>query len=944
MATIQEVQAQLDSIRRDNAQRQLNWMRQKNENRKQALVRSEEKNGTRQGQGAAPAADTREGGPLARTSPEAASRFPGVEEVSRLKYGLETPKVPASLPRLWETRTALPAPAAPARSAQSYQEEMDGLDSALQELRRQHRRLDLQSTTMRIQATGTNNVSGTGPNPRVMSQVRDMQDQAGELAKEIARLEENRAGLQAERDRADEREFELKRRDPAFQAAVRGVLEAVPGKGVPRSRKPDHNEAFHATMYFQAKAQGNAALAEAAKNSANMALDRMSEGQRDRLVWYVSQGEYDQAADYLERIMPELNRRQAAQLERRMSDWAQEHPVLGAATNITSWPLNIPAYFDNARQAAENLITGEDRHSPYLTSYSGPKIGSGAAQGTQEAARSAAVQATGSEAVGDAAAFLVGTGLSIGQNATQIAALGPGSLAAMALSAAGGSTAEALDRGATPGQAFALGTASGAVEALTEKLPLDNLFRLAKTGGRQGVKGAAIELLKQMGTEATEEAISEIAGNIADAAVMGDMSELNDYIRQLQEAGMTRGDAERAAAFRFYWVNTGLAALGGGISGGVMGGGALALGQAGKNRAIDQAYQAMGEYGVFSPEAAAATREARYRLGPSTQELGNATRPVRLPGDGVTPPAAENAVQAPGGPVEAGAAEGNIPAPSQAQQGVQSPQNAAQRGAGQGSALDASNGGPHPSSGGTAPTVDAYEGRALTGGDLAAQFAFVENTMREAFEAGRLDEQGYRETVAAARQHYAEMTAAQGGAERVQGQSPASDAPGGTTPTADTYESRALTETETELAAQVRALRQDYAQGRISDGQFDAMMDSLETQAALEGMETSRFMELVDKLGPMGPAAEGGTVNAAGTAAEERLFDGDGGRLSGAGAGGKAGGLGAGRPQGPADAGGETGYRGDFGQHVRTEAVSSRELGLTSGTDERTVRLLPEDA
>lgn len=131
MATIQEVQAQLDSIRRDNAQRQLNWMRQKNENRKQALVRSEEKNGTRQGQGAAPAADTREGGPLARTSPEAASRFPGVEEVSRLKYGLETPKVPASLPRLWETRTALPAPAAPARSAQSYQEEMDGLDSAV---------------------------------------------------------------------------------------------------------------------------------------------------------------------------------------------------------------------------------------------------------------------------------------------------------------------------------------------------------------------------------------------------------------------------------------------------------------------------------------------------------------------------------------------------------------------------------------------------------------------------------------------------------------------------------------------------------------------------------------------------------------------------------------------------------------------------------------------
>ena len=53
--------------------------------------------------------------------------------------------------------------------------------------------------------------------------------------------------------------------------------------------------------YFQAKAKGDGALAEAAKRSADMALDLMSEGQRDRLAYYVGMGDYDGAADYLNR-------------------------------------------------------------------------------------------------------------------------------------------------------------------------------------------------------------------------------------------------------------------------------------------------------------------------------------------------------------------------------------------------------------------------------------------------------------------------------------------------------------------------------------------------------------------------------------------------------------------------------------------------------------------
>ena len=42
----------------------------------------------------------------------------------------------------------------------------------------------------------------------------------------------------------------------------------------------------------------------------------------------------------------------------------KEHPVLGAAVNMVSWPMNIPAYFANAKQAAKNLVTGKDELDP----------------------------------------------------------------------------------------------------------------------------------------------------------------------------------------------------------------------------------------------------------------------------------------------------------------------------------------------------------------------------------------------------------------------------------------------------------------------------------------------------------------------------------------------------------------------------------------------------
>lgn len=791
------------------------------------------------------------------------------------------PFVPAS--------AASRVPSLGARDMDVVQREIDGVDSVIQKLRERQNELDGQARQMDSRARAMKNRAGAYANlvrdDSSAAQAAQLHSQAQEVGKAIAQMEGSRAALRAEWEQADEQGFNRVRQTEGFRATVDKAMGSPIGVVTANSRNPSHYDVSSAMTYFQAKARGEERLAEAAKGSADMALDRMSKAQQERLAYYVGMGDYDGAAAYLNRIAPALNRAEAENLEQGMAEWAQKHPVQGAMTNIVSWPLNIPAYFANAGQAAKNLVTGKDEQDPHASAYGMTRIGTGTAQGTQEAARSAATQAFGSEAAGDVAAFLTGTGLSIGQNAAQIALLGPGSLAAMSMSAAGGSTADALGRGATPGQALALGTASGLTEALTEKLPLDNLFRLAKEGGGRGVKATVMELLKQMGTEASEEAISEIAGNLADAVVMGDKSELSAYVRELQEAGMSREDAQRAAALKFYGANVGLAALGGGISGGVMGGGALTFHRAGElaqrlnagkqgpaqtNAAIDRAYQAMVEKGMFSQEAGQAIASAQDEIGNYNPLLPTGERAVDIR-EGVVP-ATMGGDAARGDQEAAGTAreDGGIITP---QAGQDAPQGAR-------SAV--------PGRNGAAPTGEAVRDNP---GEAAGkdQRANVPESDTGAGRERWLD--GLQDTV--------------------------------------------------------RQLREDYAQGKIDDAAFDGMMDAIEEQAALEGMERSEVWRRLD--GDVGglitKGAEYGTdEQRAAAQGGQQLFDRGAGRDIDAGAGGQAGGVEGGGSQRAADTGRAAVERGNLGKSLRLEAVSSRELGLANGTDARTVRVLPEDA
>ena len=148
--------------------------------------------------------------------------------------------------------------------------------------------------------------------------------------------------------------------------------------------------------------------------------------------------------------------------------------------------------------------------------------------------------------------FLTNTGMSIVSNAPGIAAgmLIPGigqavGLGIMGASAAGQRAQELSADGAAPSEALARGIVSGVIEAVTERMPIEELAAILSRGGRDAVRS----ILRQMGVEATEESASYLMNYAADWAA-------NDPNAQFSLAEL----AEQA--------------LGGAVSGGVFGGAA----------------------------------------------------------------------------------------------------------------------------------------------------------------------------------------------------------------------------------------------------------------------------------------------------------------------------------------------------------------------------------
>jgi len=296
----------------------------------------------------------------------------------------------------------------------------------------------------------------------------------------------------------------------------------------------------------------------------------------------------DAAEKYVEDLRAVINARYAGQETERFTNMADEAPILASAMSIfgtlakatgtiysytTGRDIdpNSP-FFMGSRlnqvvrsEVAANIADGVgrlDRYSPSQLKKMGYT--------DEEIARiqSGELRAAGSEFVGAALGFLYQTGMSIADFLLIAQTGSAASLTIMGTGAAADTVMEAKQRGASDGDALALGTVAGIAEAFFEKFSLDKFYKMNVAGKNAVIKN----MLAQMGIEASEEFFTECTNILADIAIMGDNSDTRMRINAYKATGMSQQEAETAAHMdNFEQVM--LAALGGAISGGVIGGG-----------------------------------------------------------------------------------------------------------------------------------------------------------------------------------------------------------------------------------------------------------------------------------------------------------------------------------------------------------------------------------
>lgn len=259
-----------------------------------------------------------------------------------------------------------------------------------------------------------------------------------------------------------------------------------------------------------------------------------------------------EADQYLEKLTPALQERNAESYLSGAQKWVSEsggHAALGSAASVVRSPGNLIGFLD---AAADKAATGEINN--YKVTQTMPKANSMVRGTVASNINEGVTESTGQAWLGNVSSFAYQIGLSIADSALNTAITGGNALASSVLmggTAATSAMQEALDGGASDTQALAVGGLAGFFEAFFERFSIENFLKMSSPAA----KGSAImNLLRQMGIEASEELGTEVADIVSEYLVMRDISQYKDA---------TPGEIAQQIA---------LAALGGALSGGVMGG------------------------------------------------------------------------------------------------------------------------------------------------------------------------------------------------------------------------------------------------------------------------------------------------------------------------------------------------------------------------------------
>jgi site-specific DNA-cytosine methylase len=247
---------------------------------------------------------------------------------------------------------------------------------------------------------------------------------------------------------------------------------------------------------------------------------------------YYTEGQAS-AYKFLEDMTTELTRRET---QKRADDIADASFLEQIALNAASIPMNVFGGAIGFVDDISNLVQGKDTN-PYSRAH---MLSNDASAIRQDIAMDIDKLTGGASiplldfSVGDAyQAVMSGADSLVG---SLLGGTAYGVL--MGMGAASAEMKELYEKGASTEQMFFGGILAGAAEMVFEKYSIDKFVKMGDTKSKRDV---IINILKQGGVEASEEALTEIANTITNAIVMGSQSDWVDvgtFVKNVVNAGL----------------------------------------------------------------------------------------------------------------------------------------------------------------------------------------------------------------------------------------------------------------------------------------------------------------------------------------------------------------------------------------------------------------------
>ena len=299
------------------------------------------------------------------------------------------------------------------------------------------------------------------------------------------------------------------------------------------------------------------------RDNPNQVLRLVTDSEKKKYNYLLASEGIESAREYLGWLTPTLNQRYANQLRENASSFGSDHPGWASLDSVlSSLEAGSGAFY-----ATGKWLQGEDIDPAH------PAFGAGIRTDAIRGAVSEDIyKDVGGGLLGETLTFLYNTGMSMGDfliNAWLVGGVSPkAAQLLMSTRAASETTRDILERGGTQNQAIFLGMVAGGAEAFFERFSLDRFLQLSSSATQLAfVKN----VLKSAGIELSEEFATELTNLIAEETVMGDMSKYSVMRQELIEQGITPEVADATTRSEMA-KQLALAAAGGFLSGGVLGG------------------------------------------------------------------------------------------------------------------------------------------------------------------------------------------------------------------------------------------------------------------------------------------------------------------------------------------------------------------------------------